>query len=106
MAEPVVRLRALGGRHSDRPVWTFEPITWAECDQGCGATAPYSTPDETGAVFDFEPVVCPDCGAVGHTSVDGEAGDAWVVWGDDALTDAALAGFRRLVGLPRAGRVS
>lgn len=93
-----VRIQDLGG---DLPIPDWSAISWAECDQGCGSGSPLTTAEDE-LVFDGEPVVCPDCGAVGRTSVDD--GDASVTWSDNRLSDVAFIDFRRLVGLPAAER--
>lgn len=77
-------------------------LSWTDCGW-CGS-APLAPQDPDGGTYDGEPVVCPDCGEVGHVCAD-EA-HCHVVWSDDEdgerLSPMALAAFRRLVGEPRA----
>lgn len=90
-----VRLKDLGGR---LPISEWRELTWAQSCDDCFGPA-FAPADAREAVYDGEPVVCPDCGQVGSTSVD-ENG-AYIVWRGCALTQAALAGFRRLTGLSK-----
>lgn len=90
-----VRLRHVAGR---RPIAEWRRLSWAECLL-CGVAEPYAPADAREAVYDGDTVVCPDCGCVGSVSVDDDG--AAIVWRDDeALTDAAFAGLRRLLRLP------
>ena len=80
-----------------RRLWC--PLWWAECPE-CG-TEVYARTEHLGGIYDGEPLVCLDCGEVGHASVD--EGDAHAVWDNDPcrLRPSALAGLRRLLGWSR-----
>lgn len=96
-----VRLSELGGHHHLRQ---WREIDWGRECADCGAGSPLASADADLRVYDGDPVVCPDCGLLGSSSVDSDDGDAWVTWreeGDspDRLRPSALAALRRLHGL-------
>ena len=97
---PPLRLRELGGC---RPIPEWREVTWAECPE-CPETM-YGPAGADERMWDGEPLVCADCGAVASVGVDedytdGDAqGRAIVVDREAKLNENALAGFRRLLRL-------
>lgn len=92
-----LRLSEIGGC---RPLWAWSPLSWAECHE-CGAANVYAPSDDEDDVYGDDPAACLGCGAVGSCRV-ADDGGGWVVWSGERLRPSALAGFRRLLGRPRA----
>lgn len=90
---PPVRLRELGGT---LPIPEWRELTWDVCADCSGSL--FGPIDHAEAIYDGEPVVCVDCGEVHGSCVD-EAG-ASIHGRGVRLRPSALAGLRRLVGVP------
>jgi len=78
--------------------WRF--VHWAECPD-CGTSPMAPCEVEGGGTYDGEPLVCIDCGEVGHVSVsEGEAHEQWAETEEgEKLRPSALAGLRRILGV-------
>ena len=88
-----MNLRELGGC---RPIPEWREVTWVSCPE-CSETM-YGPAGADERLFDGEPLVCAECGAVSTVCVDSETACA-AVDREVNLNENALAGFRRLLRL-------